>query len=141
MTIRMAGWWARARRSCKPTTGVGTRFTSASFVGNNLGWAVGTAGRVFATTDGGHTWFAQRSNVDVDLLDVKFSDASTGWAVGSQGTLLSTRDGGMHWSATSSVTSHALERLFFVDQNHGWAVGFGGTVLTYSQAGAPRLKP
>jgi photosystem II stability/assembly factor-like uncharacterized protein len=120
--------------------GAGARFTAASCVGNSLGWAVGTAGRVFATTDGGRTWFEQRSNVDVDLLDVKFVDASAGWAVGNQGTLLSTKDGGIHWSATGSGTSHALERLFFVDQNHGWAVGFGGTVLTYSQAGAPRLK-
>lgn len=121
--------------------GAGARFTSASFVGNSLGWAVGTAGRVFATNDGGRNWLAQRSNVDVDLLDVKFVDATQGWAVGSQGTLLGTRDGGIHWSATSSGTSHALERLFFVDQNHGWAVGFGGTVLSFSQAGAPRLKP
>ena len=120
--------------------GAGARFTAASFVGISLGWAVGTAGRVFATTDGGRMWFEQRSNVDVDLFDVRFIDASAGWAAGDQGTLLRTSDGGIHWTATSSGTSHALERLFFVDQNHGWAVGFGGTVLTFSQAGAPRLK-
>jgi len=120
--------------------GAGARFTATSFAGNSLGWAVGTAGLVFATTDGGRNWFGQHSNVDTDLLDVKFIDASEGWAVGSRGTLLCTKDGGIHWFATPSGTSHALERLFFVDQDHGWAVGFGGTVLTYSQAGSPRLK-
>jgi photosystem II stability/assembly factor-like uncharacterized protein len=121
--------------------GVGTRFTAVTFVGNSLGWAVGTAGRVFATTDGGRTWFEQQSTVEADLMDVKFIDASEGWAVGSQGTLLQTKDSGIHWFANPSGTSHALERLFFIDKNHGWAVGFGGTVLTFSQAGAPRLKP
>jgi photosystem II stability/assembly factor-like uncharacterized protein len=120
--------------------GDGARFTSASFAGNNLGWAVGSAGRVFATTDGGRIWFEQRSNVDADLFDVKFINASDGWAVGDDGTLISTRDGGLHWSAAASGTSHPLERIFFIDQNHGWAVGFGGTVLTFNQASAPRLK-
>lgn len=120
--------------------GAGTRFTSASFIGNSLGWAVGSAGRIFATTDGGRTWFGQSSNVETDLLDVKFTDASAGWAVGAQGTILQTRDSGIHWSINPSGTSHPLERLFFVDQNHGWAVGFGGTVLTLSPAGAPKLK-
>jgi photosystem II stability/assembly factor-like uncharacterized protein len=128
-------------RSGTVRDGAGTRFTAVTFVGNSLGWAVGTAGRVFATTDGGRTWFEQHSNVEADLLDVRFIDASEGWAVGTQGTLLQTRDSGIHWFANPSGTSHALERLFFVDKNHGWAVGFGGTVLTFSQAGAPRLKP
>ena len=150
--MRTDGWWAPGAtilqtsdggmtwQSGNVRDGAGARFTAASFVGNSLGWAVGTAGRVFATTDGGRTWFEQRSNVDADLFDVKFIDASDGWAVGAQGTLLTTKDGGIHWFAASSGTSHALERLFFVDQNHGWAVGFGGTVLTFSQAGAPKLK-
>jgi len=120
--------------------GDGARFTAASFVGNRFGWAVATAGRVFATRDGGRIWFEQRSNVNDDLSDVKFIDASEGWAIGAQGTLLHTRDGGVHWIVESSGTSHALDRLFVIDRNHGWAVGFGGTILNYSPADAPRLK-
>jgi len=120
--------------------GTGARFNAISFVGHRLGWAVGATGRIFATTDGGHLWFAQRSPVNVDLLDVKFVDASDGWAAGDQGLLLHTIDGGAHWMVESSSTSHALQRLFFTDRNHGWAVGFGGTILTVSQDRAPRLK-
>src|SRR6185503_2410966 len=48
------------------------RFNATSFVSERLGWAVGTSGRIFATNDGGRTWFAQTSNVEADLLDVKF---------------------------------------------------------------------
>ncbi len=116
------------------------RFTSASFVGQNLGWAVGASGRIFKTIDSGRTWFAQQSNVDADLLDIKFFDANEGWAAGSQGVLLHTNDGGAHWTMQSNASSHALQRFFFLDRNHGWAVGFGGTILKYGEAAAPQLK-
>ena len=120
--------------------GAETRFTAASFVGNILGWSVGTSGRIFATTDGGHTWLEQKSQVDADLMDVKFIDGAEGWAVGSQGVLVHTTNGGARWSPESSGTTHSLERLFFVDRTHGWAVGFGGTILSYGPSSAPRLK-
>jgi len=116
------------------------RFTSASFAGSNFGWAVGNAGQIFATRDAGRTWFAQRSNVETDLQDVKFISASEGWAVGVNGLVLHTTDGGNHWQAESSSTSHVLHRIFFVDRDHGWIVGFGGTILRYAPATAPQLK-
>jgi photosystem II stability/assembly factor-like uncharacterized protein len=120
--------------------GENARFTSASFVGANFGWAVGNAGQIFATRDAGRTWFAQRSNVETDLLDVKFINASEGWAVGVNGLVLHTTDGGARWLAESSSTSHVLQRIFFVDRDHGWIVGFGGTILRYGRAIAPQLK-
>jgi photosystem II stability/assembly factor-like uncharacterized protein len=116
------------------------RFTAASFVGANFGWTVGNGGQIFATRDGGRTWFAQRSNVDIDLLDVKFLSPTEGWAVGADGLVLHTNDGGARWFAEASSTSHVLNRLFFIDRDHGWAVGFGGTVLKYGLASAPQLK-
>lgn len=116
------------------------RFTGASFAGANFGWAVGNAGQIFATRDAGRTWFAQRSNVEVDLLDVKFISLAEGWAVGADGLVLHTNDGGARWFAESSNTSHVLNRLFFIDRDHGWAVGFGGTILKYGPSAAPQLK-
>lgn len=115
------------------------RFTAVSFTGS-FGWAVGTAGQIFATTDGGRSWFRQRSNTEVDLLDVKFINASEGWAVGFDGVVLHTVDGGRRWFADSSSTSHSLQRLFVVDRDHIWTVGFGGTILRYGQSSPPRLK-
>lgn len=115
------------------------RFTSASFV-TNFGWAVANSGQIFASRDAGHTWFAQRSNVEADLLDVKFINPSEGWAVGANGLILRTTDGGVHWLAESNSSSHVLQRAFFVDRDHGWAVGFGGTILKYGPAAAPQLK-
>ena len=116
------------------------RFHSTSFVSDRQGWAVGSAGRIFATIDGGRTWFPQRSNVEADLLDVKFINPSEGWAAGADGTLLRTVNGGRHWFAETSGVSHVLTRIHFVDRNHGWAVGFGGTILTLGNKSAPALR-
>jgi photosystem II stability/assembly factor-like uncharacterized protein len=116
------------------------RFNAASFAGSGFGWAVGNAGQMFMTRDAGRTWFAQRSNVEADLLDVKFINTAEGWAVGTAGLVLHTVDGGAHWFADSSSTSHVLQRLFFVDRDHGWVVGFGGTILKYGRTPAPALK-
>jgi photosystem II stability/assembly factor-like uncharacterized protein len=118
----------------------GVRFTAASFAGDRLGWAVGSAGRIFTTSDGGRMWYAQNSNVQSDLFDVKFISAGEGWASGANGTLLHTVDGGVHWFVESSNVSHALERLCIIDQTHGWAVGFGGTILTFGNQNTPKLK-
>ena len=116
------------------------RFNAASFATHNLGWAAGNAGQILTTVDGGRRWYPQRSNVDADLLDVKFVDAREGWAAGSDGVLLHTTDAGAHWMIESSGTSHALQRLFFLDRNHGWAVGFGGAILALGAAQAPSLR-
>ncbi len=117
----------------------GARFNAVAVVGNQA-WSVGNGGQIFATIDGGRTWSLQRSNVNADLLDVKFIDLRQGWAVGGEGTLLHTIDSGLHWNSEPTGSSAKLERLFIVDHNHAWAVGFGGTVIKLSDENAPRLK-
>lgn len=117
------------------------RLTAASFVDQWHGWAVGAAGRIFITNDGGRAWHEQQSNVRADLSDVKFVDAVEGWAVGAEGTLIHTTDGGLHWVSQPSGTTHALERLCFVGHTRGWAVGFGGTIITYTANAAAPQRP
>jgi len=126
-------------RLSEPRNVANTRFNGITSVGS-FAWAVGSAGEIFATSDGGRAWSRQHSNVDADLFDVKFIDARQGWAVGAQGTLLHTTDGGNHWVTEPTSSNHALQRLFVIDRNHAWAVGFGGTILRFGEANAPRLK-
>jgi len=113
---------------------------NAVTVVDNFAWAVGNAGEILMTGDGGRTWSIQQSNVDIALNDVKFINAREGWAIGVQGTLLHTTDGGVHWRIESIQGSHPLERLFLLDQNHAWAVGLGGTILKFGDQSPPRLK-
>jgi photosystem II stability/assembly factor-like uncharacterized protein len=135
---------ANARTSSVKTgaNAVAARLNAVSFVDARRGWAVGSGGAIFHTSNGGLVWRAQTSGTTTDLFDVKFLDAREGWAVGTNGTLLHTTDGGALWLSESSGTTHPLERLFFTGRTRGWAVGFGGTILSYapSPAPAPRLK-
>jgi photosystem II stability/assembly factor-like uncharacterized protein len=123
---------------------INVRFNAVSFVDVRRGWAVGSDGAIYRSTNGGRSWQAQTSGVTTDLLDVKFLDAAEGWIVGAEGTLLHTSDGGLHWTSERSMTPHALERIFFSDRSHGWAVGFGGTIISYGsssgRAETPRLR-
>ena len=116
------------------------RLHAVSFVDERRGWAVGAAGRVFATVDGGRTWRAQDSGVEANLYDVKFFAGGEGWAAGERGTLLHTADGGARWTRLPVPTLLTLERLFFVGPARGWAVGSGGVVLALTPEAAPRLK-
>jgi hypothetical protein len=52
----------------------GVHFTDA-----RTGWAVGEAGMIMTTRDGGASWAAQQSGTDNWLSGVYFADASTGW--------------------------------------------------------------
>jgi len=73
--------------------------TSVSFVDAQRGWAVGHAGVILHTGDGGETWTLQRSDTSADqpLFSVLFSDSNHGFAVGLWSLLLQTEDGGNTW--------------------------------------------
>jgi photosystem II stability/assembly factor-like uncharacterized protein len=87
-----AGWcWQRPL----PT---GNWILDISFVDASNGWAVGEAGQILKTSDGGTSWVAQASNVDSRLTQVQFVDASVGWAVGDNNLVFRTTDGGAHWT-------------------------------------------
>lgn len=94
--------WQRA-----PDSSNGTALDGIHFVDVSRGWAVGFAGSIIATVDGGATWTVQVAagyHEDEDsghpvaekprLHGVFFLDADRGWAVGDEGTILETGNGG-----------------------------------------------
>ena len=97
------------------------------FIDTQTGWAVGEAGTVLASRDGGASWQRQASGVPVALNGVFFTDARNGWAVGAQGLILATRDGGSSWAAeyvqVPKVSEATLHAIHGTDAAHLWAVG------------------
>jgi len=78
--------------------------------------AVGAAGLVWRSADGGATWQAQPSGVSTALATVGFSDQAPGlgWAAGAAGTLLVTHDDGLSFTPLVSPTTadlYAVEDL------------------------------
>lgn len=73
------------------------------------GWAVGEAGTILRTTDGGATWSRQVAPVTDDLvrvaaaLDATDGAAQTGWASSARGAVVVTSDGGISWRAVQAV--------------------------------------
>jgi photosystem II stability/assembly factor-like uncharacterized protein len=68
-------------------------------------WAVGAAGKIFRTTNGGGTWNLQASGVSVDLRGACAVGADEAWAVGDNGTILHTTEGGGGGLPVPSVAS------------------------------------
>ena len=64
----------------------------------NVLYAVGDAGAILKTTNGGSKWVVQSSGTTTRLHGAWFFDAAKGIVVGDSGTMLRTTDGGATWS-------------------------------------------
>ncbi len=103
---------------------------SVDFVSAELGWAVGDAGAIWHTTNGGRSWTLQACPVNCSLRAVDFLDAAHGWAVGelfdlysptSRGVVLTTSDGGNSWRQEPQVVLPALRGIKILPPQPGAA--------------------
>jgi photosystem II stability/assembly factor-like uncharacterized protein len=115
--------------------GAFTSYWDIDFPADMTGWAVGDAGTILKTEDGGETWKTQASGVSASLAAVDFVNASVGFAVGKGGRILRTRDGGAHWVKVGSGTQKGLSAVCFIDASRGWVVGNSGVRLRTTNGG------
>lgn len=103
-----------------------------NFVSPTTGWAVGTGGQIYKTTDAGFTWESQGENYEsaasLGLNTVFFLDENTGWVGATQGIVLKTTDGGATWSSYSiteeipHITVNQFRGLQFVNEDTGYLI-------------------
>ena len=109
------------------------------FVDDRTGWAVGEAGVVLRTADGGSTWKKVQLAPKCGLLDVDFVDRRFGWVCGSialGGDIgYRTTDGGATWTRENIIVD-AIQAVDFTDRRHGWQAGASGLVLFTDDGGA-----
>ena len=116
------------------TTNVGiNHMFGVSMIDASNGVAVGYAGTIVYTTNGGVTW-TDATTTDVGttgMLGVSMSDASNGVAVGNSGTIVYTTNGGVDWTAatTTNVGANHMRGVSMIDANNGVAVGQSGTIV------------
>jgi photosystem II stability/assembly factor-like uncharacterized protein len=117
------------------SSGTTANLRRIDFVGDSLGWIVGTGATILHTSDGGESWAAQQCSTFRNLRGVDFVDALHGWVVGEQGCNFRTVDGGITWTGYGGSGSihDDLLGVAFADTFHGCAVG------GYSQSQPPRL--
>lgn len=100
----------------------GNGLSAVAFSDGSAGWAVGDAGTLLSTTDGGATWVSHAAATRADLNAVDFAGTATGWAVGDGGVAVRTTDGGRTWVAATLQADDLLD-VSFVSATTGWALG------------------
>src|SRR5439155_8879030 len=118
--------------------------TAVSFADDRRGWAVGHAGTVLHTEDGGETWALQRANTATDqpLYGVHFTDARHGLAVGLWSLMLRTENAGQNWHVVtlqppegSKKADRNLFHVFADSSGTLYVTAEGGTVLRSADGG------
>jgi len=123
--------------SAREMQGYVTLFDVA-FSDQSNGWAVGNAGALFQTTDGGMNWIdhtlpcGRTCTKLTDLLHIRFTDSQTGWIVGERGMVYRTSDAGFTWQEHGSIAKVSLYSLTFPEPTQAWASGEKGTIVHLS---------
>ncbi|MEJ5245691.1 MAG: YCF48-related protein [Bacteroidota bacterium] len=123
-----SGWIAQQSNTTE-------EFRDVFFRDSTLGWAVGNAGEIRKTTNGGAIWFAQTSGTSNTLFGVHFVNDTVGWVVGQGGTIRKTTNGGATWFSQTSGTGNTLFAVHFANDTVGWVVGQGGTIRKTTNGG------
>jgi photosystem II stability/assembly factor-like uncharacterized protein len=124
------GWYAQTSRTLNDLHGV------CFAADGRTGVAVGDAGTVVRTANGGTDWALVPAGTSFALNDAWFTSATTVFAVGAGGAVLRSRDAGASWSRLTVPSSDALQSVCFADTSRGWVVGGNGTVLRTTDGGA-----
>ena len=113
-----------------PDIGGKNELRSVWFVDSKFGCAVGDAGAILVTKDGGKKWTRCKNATDKNLYAVCFVDKKKGWAVGEGGVILSTTNGGSSWKKEKSPTTETLYGLHFSKKGKtGIATGQKGAII------------
>jgi len=102
-------------------------------------WAVGAAGTLLRSDDGGISWASSGPAIDVGLTSVDFTDELKGHVVGRDGTYLATDDGGSMWTVRT-LGEDDLWAVEFVDEQKGFITGDDGLVRMTTDGGATWLS-
>ncbi len=108
---------------------------SVFFTVYSNGIAVGDAGTIVRTTDGGSHW-ALISNTNTNrLYSVHFPSSNIGYAVGVSGTVIRTTDNGQNWIIKNQPITDSLRCVWFTTDNTGFVVSRNGAIYKTTNGG------
>ena len=120
-------------------SGTGEHLYGVHFVDAEHGWAVGTAGTILSTINGGMSWTAASVSKET-LTQVSFTTPNNGWLT-SIGKVHYTGSGGASWNIQHQARGEGkrpsgILDLYFMSTTEGWAVGGSGTILHTTDGGS-----
>lgn len=125
------------------------------FVDKNTGWASGSKGMMYNTSDGGRSWDTQRTELETSdgpmdltgegakrfaMRGVQFVDKDNGFASATAteeqtGRLIVTSNGGAAWRRVWIVTGAGVRDAFFLNAKEGWAITDSGQYIYHTVDG------
>jgi photosystem II stability/assembly factor-like uncharacterized protein len=102
------------------------QWADCQFVNPDVGWAIGTAGHLYGTRDGGNSWRQKAvGNPNLDFVALFFTDDKTAWVAQNSGaSIYRSNDGGETWTPQSMPFSDfSVTSVHFINSEIGWAAG------------------
>jgi photosystem II stability/assembly factor-like uncharacterized protein len=98
-------------------------FTRLTGTSASIAQAVGRAGTLVRTLDGGRTWAHYDVPTSSTLIDAAFADAQNGFALDRDGNLFESVNGGASWRSIDIGNSTAPTRVIALDSQHLLLIG------------------
>lgn len=119
-------------------------FGQVTFIDEAQGWAFGSTGNVWKTSDGGHHWemiakLKPHNQSGFVGIQAKFIDELHGWIIEPSHFLWRTIDGGRTWKVSSTLSEKYMPdliRFSFVNPRVGWLACNNGIVLKTNDGGS-----
>lgn len=118
------------------TSSIPSQPTDIHTIDSNNAIAVGWAGIVYRTSDGGITWDSTQIDPSLDNLHSIASPAKSVYLVcGDYGTMFRSTDGGQTWSTPNISSTAFLQTVAFSTSSIGVTAGSSGTILRTTNQG------
>jgi len=117
-------------------SGTGYNLYDIEFINEKTGWAVGDAGVVIKTTNGGTTWMNipnPSSQYGGLMWSIHPVDSEVVYAVAGYDFIMKTSNGGLDWDVLSGRLGSftAFKSLYFLNRDTGWFLGTNKVFRTY----------
>ena len=118
-------------------SGTNQNLYDIEFLNDRTGWAVGDAGVVIKTTNGGADWI-NVPNPSIQygglMWDIHPVDSEVVYAVAGYDFIMKTSNGGNNWSVLSGrlVSGTAFKSVYFLNRDTGWFLGTNKVFRTFN---------
>ncbi len=117
-------------------SGTNENLYDIEFLNEKTGWAVGDAGVVIKTTNGGANWINvpnPSAMYSPNLWSVLPIDSSIVFVTSGKDLIMKTFNGGLNWQILNYCPScnSGMKKAFFLNQDTGWFLGANKVFRTY----------
>lgn len=121
----------------KQNSGTNQNLYDIEFINEKTGWAVGDAGVVIKTTDGGANWINipnPSPQLNPNLWSIAPIDSNIVYIVSGKDLIIKTSNGGLNWDILNfcGTCNSAMTGVHFLNKDTGWFLGSNKVFRTYN---------